>query len=150
MRNLFGEFKVFCEKDNDRPDSYVSQIKKQTKVPKKIWLGMPVVISNTKLGDSMIREPTAFYVIEFDTHTVILKPVPYAYGDEDQDDEIDLEKDDGKGKTFTITINNFYKLVAPQNFQGADFNTAGSGIQFKSAGNTLTGPSSGGMGMGGM
>ncbi len=152
MPNLFGGFKVFCE-EHTRPDSFVSQIKKQVHVPKKLWFGMPVVISNTKLGEHLIREPTAFYVVDFDSHTVTIKPVPYAYNDEDMDDEIDLADDHEEGEEYTITRDNFFRLLEPPNYQGADFNGAGSAIQWKSAGNTLNGPMGGGMGgppMGGM
>ncbi len=155
MANFFVGFRVFCE-DSSRPDSFVSQIKKQAHVPKKLWMGMPVVISNTKLGEHLIREPRAFYVTDFDSHTVTIKPVPNAATDDDNDvdGEMDLGEDDIVGQEYTITRDNFYRLMEPPNFQGADFNGAGSTIQWKSAGNTLNGPMGGGMGgmppMGGM
>jgi hypothetical protein len=150
MSNLLVGFKLFVEKKAEAPDSYVSTIKKQLKVPKKLWFGMPITLSNVKLGGHLIRQPAAFYVTDFDSHTVTIKPIPYAALDKDGngddiDDELDLDTADNLGKkSITMTRDTFLKLMEPPNYQGADFAGASGGVQWKSQGNTLAGPTGGG------
>ena len=150
MVNLFGSFRLFAEKENKSPDSYVATIKKQVQVPKKLWFGMPITLSNVRLGNHLIRQPTAFYVTDFDSHTVTIKPVPFSALDkdgngDDVDDELDLDTaDHAADKLITITRDKFLKLLEPPNFQGSDFGSAAGGVQWKSQANTLNGPSGGG------
>lgn len=125
MRNLFKGFKFFEE---DEPDKFVATVKKQLKVPKAIWLGMPVTISNTKIGNQLIREPAVFYVTDFDDASVTIAnvPTPGNMDTDDLDDEIDTDDSFLKGKhSFTISKDEFYKLLEPQMPPGAD--TSGMG-----------------------
>lgn len=123
------------EKDSDesgeeqRPDNFISTIKKQLPLIKKmLWFGMPVVVSNVKLGKIMIRDPRVFYVTDFDDGTVTIQSVenPGFEGEGgDIDDEIELDReDDPDENTFTIPRDAFYQLLEPPNFQGADFQKA--------------------------
>ena len=156
MSNLFGGFRLFAEEEKKSPDNFVATVKKQVEVPKKLWFGMPITLSNVKLGNHMIRQPAAFYVTTFDSHTVTIRPVPYSSLDkdgngDDVDDEIDLDQADDLGKEVTITRSKFMKLLEPPNYTGADFASGSGAVQWKSQGNTLSGPAAGGAPpMGGM
>jgi NACalpha-BTF3-like transcription factor len=125
MVNHFEGFRRYHEKEEkEKPDQYVSTVKKQLGIGKKLWMGMPVVLSNVKIGKSMIRDPRVFYVTDFDDATVTIKNVknPMSQEEEDMDDEINLDKDDWDQKQFVLPRNDFYKLLEPE-AQG-DFATA--------------------------
>lgn len=104
-------FRQFVEKKD-----YVSVIKKQLGVPKKLWMGMPIPLSNVKLGKHKIIEPQTFYVKDYDDISVTLVNVEMP--DEDQDDEIDLDKTGSI--EVTISRHDFEKLLEPQIPAGAD------------------------------
>lgn len=105
-------FRTFME-----DDKYVSTIKKQLGVPKKLWLGMPVLVTNTKIGKHKIDTPTMFNVTDFDEKSVTVATVANT-GVEDLDDEIDTDK---IGEIeITISRDDFYKLIEPQVPPGAD------------------------------
>ena len=118
MPNFLKGFRRFVEEK----DQFVSTIKKQLDVPKKVWLGMPISLSNVKLGGHMITDPTIFYVTDFDDVSVTLTNVPKPghehdddYEEDDPDDEIDLDKDTIRGHIeVTIDRDDFYKLQEPQ------------------------------------
>lgn len=129
--NLLYGFREFVAKDNDsdqeKPDAYLSTVKKQFKIPKKLWLGMPILLSNTKIGKHKITSPTMFYVKEFDDSSVTLTNVldvgqPEDPNDEsDMDDEIDLDKGDVHGRIeVTISREDFDNLSMPQTYAGLD------------------------------
>jgi hypothetical protein len=64
-KNLFNGFREFAFKNDtgeERPDNFISTVKKQFNVSKKIWLGMPLLLSNVKLGKHLITDPTMFYM----------------------------------------------------------------------------------------
>jgi hypothetical protein len=129
MPNYFKGFRQFHEEKEERPDKYISTIKKQLPlIKKKLWLGMPVMLSNIRLGKILIRSPRPFYVTEFDDGTVTIRSVqnPGLDGDgNDSDDEIDLDdKDDPDENEFTIPRKAFYQLLEPPNFQGANYQQA--------------------------
>lgn len=124
-------FRQFVEKED--PEKFVSTVKKQLDIPKRIWLGMPLTISNTKIGKQMITSPTMFHVTDFDdvyvTLASIANPGHEHDGEpdyEDPDDEIEMDTDNVRGK-FEITINkkDFYKLLEPQISQGTDMGMMG-------------------------
>lgn len=139
MINYFEGFHSFHEKAGAAPDKpekpakdqYVSTIKKQAHIPKKLWMGMPVILSNVKIGKSMIREPRVFYVTDFDDGTVTIKNVKNSMSqeEEDGDDEINMDKDDWAQKKFIIPRDDFYKLLEPE--ATGDFQTASQSVQFK-------------------
>lgn len=119
MRNLFKGFKLFEDEDKD---SYVDTIKKQLGVEKKIWTGMPLLVSNAKLGTHKITQPTIFYVWEFDDNSVTLRNIPKPTepddGEEDGDGEINIDDSDVHGTIeVTIDIKDFYDLQKPQGMQ---------------------------------
>jgi hypothetical protein len=130
MVNLFRGFSEFAFKgddDNQDKSKYVSTVKKQLSVPKQVWMGMPLLISNTKIGKQMITTPTMFYVTDFDDSSVTLTNVPKPgepddiEDEDDPDNEIDLDKQTIKGRIeFTISKEDFESLQEPQTFQGMD------------------------------
>jgi len=128
MPNFFRGFKIF---EAEHPDQFVSTVKKQLKVPKTVWLGMPVTISNTKIGGQLVREPAVFYVTDFDDASVTIANVPTPGNldiDDDPDDEIDTDDTFLKGKhDFTLSRDEFYKLLEPQIPPGVDTSTMGGG-----------------------
>ncbi len=133
MINYFEGFSRFHEKEEqEKPDQYVSTLKKQVDIPKKLWMGMPVILSNIKIGKVSIRDPRVFYVTEFDDETVTIKNVknPMSQEEEDMDDEINLDKDDWDQKQFTIPRKEFYKLLEPE-VQGGDLATASQAVQWR-------------------
>ncbi len=138
--NLLRGFSLFVEEEEDKdhePDSYVSTVKKQLHVPKKLWAGMPVLVSNTKLGNHMVTEPTMFYVKDFDDISVTLVNVPKPGSNDDNDDkddpddEIDLDKQTIRGHLeITIDRDEFYKLQEPQVPPGGGGGGMGGGLGF--------------------
>lgn len=127
MVNLFKGFSEYAFKnDKSEKNKYVSTVKKQLYVPKKIWMGMPLLISNTKIGKQMITSPTMFYVTDFDNNSVTLTNVPrseepFDAEEDDPDGEIDLDKGMIKGRVvLTISKQDFESLQEPQTFQGMD------------------------------
>lgn len=116
--NLFANFKLY---EGERPDMFASTIKKQFKVPKSLWFGMPILISNAKLGKYKIRQPKMFYVTDYDRNTVTLKPMPdYPGIDNDDDvidDEIDKDRKDNDAGEVIIAKKEFYKLLEPEGMQ---------------------------------
>jgi hypothetical protein len=106
-------FREFVDKEK-----YVATVKKQLGVPKKIWLGMPLLLSNTKLGNRMIGQPTMFYVTNYDKNSVTLSNATEPGSQEreyDADDELDLDKSTVQGKIeITVSMQDFYKLQEPQ------------------------------------
>jgi hypothetical protein len=125
MSNLFEGFRRFAE---DKAPGYLNTIKKQERVPKKLWYGMPLMIGANKrinLDGKVFTGPMTFYVTEFDNAVVTMKlvrnPMDFSNMD-DPDDEIDLDNnfDDGEQK-FTIPRAVFEKLLEPDNEPGADF-----------------------------
>lgn len=138
MPNLFKGFRLFEKADKpegpeDEPESMVDITKKQFGIDKKTWIGMPLMVSNTKLGKHMIRQPTMFYVSEFDDDTVtltnVLDPTDMGDEDDDEDDEIDLDRND-LHDTIEITISksDFYELQKPQGMQPAGAGLGGGMI----------------------
>lgn len=129
-QNLFSGFKLWeaeyePEKDRDKADNFISVIKKHVGVPKKLWFGMPILVSNTKIGDKFYREPTMFHVTDFDKHSVTIELIPDSgyTGDEEGeiDDEIDLDDTDNRSKeSIILTRTEFVKLLEPQIPPGAD------------------------------
>ncbi len=124
MYNLFEGFKLF-EAD------FLGTIKKQVKVPKKLWFGMPLTIAankTIKIDGKTFKGPMVFYVTEFDDATVTMKLVrnPMDFSNEDDiDDEIDFDNtEDGEEHEVTILRTAFEKLLQPDNPQGADFASA--------------------------
>lgn len=113
---------------SEEKDKYVSTIKKQLKVPKKIWLGMPLLLSNVKLGKQKVTSPTMFYVKDFDDNYVTITNVmdigqeEDPIDDDDPDGEIDISKRDIHGKIeVTMSKMDFEKLQEPQGMsQGQD------------------------------
>jgi len=128
MVNFFEGFRRFEE---EVAPGYLDTIKKQERVPKKLWFGMPLSIGanrTIKLDGRLFKGPMTFYVTEFDDSTVTMKlvrnPLDFTNA-EDPDDEIDFDNtDDGGEQSFTIPRSAFEKLLEPDNFQGADFATA--------------------------
>jgi len=109
VRNYFKEFRFFQE---DKA-KFVNTVKKQLNVPKKLWLGMPVVLSNVKIGDVFIRSPKVFYVTDFDDSVVTIRNVSNPMN-VDTDGEIDLDKSDFENKSFVLPRQEFYNLLEPQ------------------------------------
>lgn len=129
--NLFRGFSEFVSQEEDKGDDdkgkFVSTVKKQLKVPKKLWLGMPILLSNVKLGKHKVTTPTMFYVSDFDDDSVTLTNAlevgqPEDSTDEDDpDNEIDLDKNNIDGRVkITISREDFEGLQQPQTFQGMD------------------------------
>ncbi len=119
-------FRLFVEKTD-----FLSTIKKQVRVPKKVWFGMPLTIGankTMKMDGRVFRGPMTFYVTEFDDATVTMKLVrnPMDFSNEDDiDDEVDLDNvDDGEEHQFTIPRTVFEKLLQPDNPSGADYASA--------------------------
>jgi hypothetical protein len=120
MGNFFSNFKLFESK-------FPSTIKKQFEVPKSLWYGMPLMVSNAKLGKYDIKQPKMFYVTDYDKKTVTLKPMPKYPGidtdddskhmDDDQDDEINRDKLDDDAGEVIIARKSFYKLLEPEGMQ---------------------------------
>jgi hypothetical protein len=113
-------FKEFAKKDD-----YLSTVKSQLKVPKSLWVGMPILLSNTKLGKYRIDRPTMFYVTEFDdqwvTITNVLEVGQPEDGEDDPDNEINVDKNRIVGRIqTTISREDFDDLQQPQTFQGMD------------------------------
>jgi hypothetical protein len=136
MPNLLKGFRKFVE-EKEQPDKYVSVVKKQLKVPKSLWLGMPVLVSNTKIGDKTIIDPTMFYVSDFDRDsvTIVNVPDPGDYEgeegdiDSDPDDEINLDKKGIHGHVeFVLSRDDFYQLQTPQIPPGGDAMGGGMGM----------------------
>lgn len=114
-------FRKFFEEEGEG-NKFVSTIKKQLHVPKALWLGMPIVMSNAKIGGHMIHQPTTFFVTDFNDEEVTIRSVGFpGYGedgtddsDDDIDGEIDMDRGDlNAGKEFIITREAFYKLLQP-------------------------------------
>ncbi len=112
---------------NKAPDSFLAQSKRVFGVPKKTWLGMPLMLSNVKLGPHKIVQPTMFYVTSFDKTSVTLTNVPTEGQPDDEsdyddpDDEIDMSKSALTGRIeVTISRDDFNDLQKPQTFQGMD------------------------------
>jgi len=105
-------------------------MKKQMRVPKKIWKGLPFTVGankRIKMDGKVFTGPMTFYVDEFDDATVTLKlvrnPLDFTNMD-DEDDEIDMDNtDDGGEQRFVIPRTVFEKLLEPDNQPGADFST---------------------------
>lgn len=150
MVNLFKGFRLFAEEGQPplpQPQqsqqqkapgfrsslgtNYANTIKKQIRVPKKLWFGMPLSIGANKtinLDGRLFKGPMTFFVTEFDDKTVTMKlvrnPMDFSFMD-DPDDEIDPDNmDDGGEQQFTIPRSTFEKLLEPDNYPGADFATA--------------------------
>lgn len=104
-------------------NSFVGTVKKQLGVPKNVWLGMPITVSHTKIGNHMIIDPMTFFVTDFDSAEVTIKSVPKpGYGEDDDygndeeddgDDEINMDKGSIQNLSFTLSKKNFYKLLEP-------------------------------------
>ena len=146
MVNFFRGFRLFAEAappgsqpplpqpqqpQQQKAPGYLDTIKKQQRVPKKLWFGMPLMIGankQIKMDGKVFRGPMAFHVTEFDDTTVTMKLVrnPMDFSNlEDLDDEIDLDNtNDGGEQLFTIPRSVFEKLLEPDNVPGADFATA--------------------------
>lgn len=122
-------FRTFIEEKEAKPANFVNTIKKQMGVPKKLWLGMPILLSNVKLGKHTIGSPTMFYVSDFDKSSVTLVNVPDpSYEGDDLDGEIDLDKRTVRGDIeVTIDRDDFYDLQEPQITPGADTTGLGMG-----------------------
>ena len=129
--NLFTGFRLFVElaepEDGEDKGSFLAHSKKTFGVAKKLWLGMPLLLSNTKLGDYKVIEPKMFYVKDYDdtsvTLTNVLNPMTEKEpGEDDPDDEIDMEDDtEGQGQVeITISREDFEDLQKPQTFPGMD------------------------------
>ena len=104
-------FRQFVEKTD-----YFSVVKKNLRVPKRLWFGMPVIVSNVKIGHKKITKPTIFYVKDFDRDSVTINSLSdpgVSDKDCDFDDEIDLSKDDDEIEAI-ITRDDFQKLMEPQ------------------------------------
>ena len=138
---MFRGFSLFVEEEEDKdhaPDAYLSTAKKQMGIPKKLWAGMPILVSNTRIGKRMITDPTMFYVTDFDDTSVTLvnSPKPGSLDDtsdgepaEDPDDEIDLDKGTVHGHIeITISRDDFAKLQEPQIPPGMDASSMGGGM----------------------
>lgn len=139
MVNYFEGFRDFTElaplpqpqqPQQQKAPGYLDTIKKQQRVPKKLWLGMPVPIGANhpvKLGGRLFKGPVTLYVTEFDDATVTVKlvknPMDFSNAD-DPDDEIDFTNPDDDGdQTFVIPRSVFEKLLEPDNFPGVDYAT---------------------------
>ena len=135
MPNFFISFRRFVERD-DRPrqsnvgrGGYLDTIKKQMRVPKKLWMGLPLQIDAGRtitLDGKLFKGPLTLSVDEFDNATVTVKlirnPMDFSNMD-DQDDEYDPSNtDDGEEQTFVIPRLEFEKLLEPNN--SGDFATA--------------------------
>jgi len=140
MVNFFDGFRSFTEEGGQSPlpqpqqpqqqkaPGYLDTIKKQMRVPKKLWYGMPLSIGANKtitLDGKLFKGPMTFSVTEFDDSTVTMKlvrnPMDFSNAD-DPDDEFDPDNtDDGEEQAFTIPRPAFEKLLEPD--QG-DFATA--------------------------
>lgn len=103
-------FRQFVEEDKSQ---FVGIVKKQLGVPKTLWIGMPVLVSNCKLGKYEIQQPTNFIVSSFDDIGVTIRRIadPTVFED-DPDDEIDPDEDE-QDLEITISLEDFYKLLEP-------------------------------------
>lgn len=127
MINFFAGFKKTFKEDNSAP-GMLDVMKKQMRIPKKLWAGLPFTVGankRIKMDGKVFTGPMTFYVTEFDDSTVTLKlvrnPLDFTNMD-DVDDEIDLDNnDDGGEQKFVIPRSAFEQLLEPDNFQGADF-----------------------------
>lgn len=127
MMNFFAGFKKSFKEDNSAP-GMLDVMKKQMRIPKKLWAGMPFTVGankRIKMDGKVFTGPMTFYVDEFDDSTVTLKlvrnPLDFTNMD-DVDDEIDLDNtNDGGEQKFVIPRSAFEQLLEPDNFQGADF-----------------------------
>ena len=112
---------MFEQEQEEDKQSHVAIVKQQFKIPKTLWQGMPLLLSNVKLGKRQIREPTVFYVNKYDANTVTLcnmlstgEPEPF----EDEDGEIDLDDTKLTDKIeIIISRDDFYELQKPQGMQ---------------------------------
>lgn len=132
MVNLFAGFRNFNEES--KAPGYLNTLKKQEKIPKHLWLGMPFAVGankHFKVDGQTFKGPMVFYVSEFDSVTVTLKLVrnPMDFDNDDPDDEIDLDTKNHAEQEFTILRSIFEKLLEPDNIQGADFAQASQAIQ---------------------
>ena len=129
--NYFTGFRRFTE--DEQAPGYFATVKKQQRIPKKLWLGMPFSIGadkTIKLDGKLFKGPMTFYVTEFDDKTVTMKlvrnPMDFSNAD-DPDDEVDPENtNDGEEQNFTIPRSQFEELLEPNQFPGADFASASS------------------------
>lgn len=139
MVNFFEGFREFAQPPLPEPQQpqqqkapgYLNTVKKQVRVPKKLWFGMPLSIGANKtlrMDGKLFKGPMTFYVTEFDDSTVTMKLVrnPMDFSNEDDpDDEFDPDNTDTDGEqVFTIPRSQFEKLLEPDNIPGADFATA--------------------------
>lgn len=107
---------------------YLDNIKNQFGVQKHLWMGMPIVLSNVKLGDDFFREPTTFYVSDFDKSIVTIKTVLNPLYDLEFDKDEEIITDRNTQKEFTLSRKKFEELLEPENFTGADFSSASRGM----------------------
>lgn len=95
---------------------FFNTIKKQLKVPKKLWYGMPFLVYNAKIGNYHIVKPTMFFVTDFNRESVTIssmKDEPFNIDNlEDFDDEIDMSTDNEPIEA-TISRADFEKLSMP-------------------------------------
>lgn len=116
--NLFANFKLFESEVDKGKDAFVNAMRKYFKIDKSVWLGMPLLITHTKLGKYDIEEPTMFYVKDCNDKSVTL--VNYKIPtDEVKDDDYDYEMVKvPRDIEVIITLDDFYSLQEPQGSSG--------------------------------
>lgn len=90
-------------------NKFINIAKKQLNIPKRLWFGMPLMISHAKIGNYNVVQPTMFYVKDFNRDSVTISNLQDPL-QQDSDDEIGI---DNNSIEATIDINDFYKLLTP-------------------------------------
>ena len=92
--------------------SYQDIMSKNARISKKLWFGMPVIVTNAKVGKLMIKQPTIFYVQDFNKDNVTLRMVGDEVYDIDNAGEINVGgMNELEGEEFTISMKDFYDLM---------------------------------------
>ena len=111
--------------------SYQDIMSKNARISKKLWFGMPVIVTNAKVGKLMIKQPTIFYVQDFNKDNVTLRMVGDEVYDIDNAGEINVGgMNELEGEEFTISMKDFYDLMTPPSDAGLDVAQAASSINW--------------------
>lgn len=95
-------------------NKFADIMKKQLRIPKNIWVGMPILVGNVKLGGKKIVEPTTFIVKKYDDNSVVLSASVEEPAMPDDDGEFDVSKNLlNPNQEFVVSIEQFYKMIEP-------------------------------------